>query len=29
MNSGLPELARSFVPGREMSALDLFANSLG
>ena len=27
--SGLLEVAQSFVPGREMSALDLFANTLG
>jgi VanZ family protein len=27
--SGLLEVAQSFVPGREMSALDLFANALG
>lgn len=26
---GLLEVAQSFVPGREMSALDLFANALG
>jgi len=27
--SGLLEVAQSFVPGREMSALDLFANTSG
>ena len=27
--SGLLEVAQSFVPGREMSALDLLANTLG
>ena len=27
--SGMLEVAQSFVPGREMSALDLFANTLG